>query len=86
MGNFVSYYGELYSDKPVDMLTLDRMIGNLTLKLDEKDLATLGAPISMNEVREVLGNVPRGKTPGPDSLHTRSTEHSRVSQPQLLPR
>ena len=33
MGNFVSYYGELYCDKPVDMLTLDRMIGNLTLRL-----------------------------------------------------
>ena len=64
MGNFVSYYGELYCDKPVDMPTLDRMIGNLTLKLDEEDVATLGAPISMNEVREVLGNVPRGKTPG----------------------
>ena len=44
------------------------MIGNLTLKLDEEDVATLGAPISMNEVREVLRNVPRGKTPGPDSL------------------
>ena len=34
MGNFVSYYGELYCDKPVDMPTLDRMIGNLTFKLD----------------------------------------------------
>ena len=50
IGNFVSYYRELYCDKPVDMPTLDRMIGNLTLKLDEKDVATLGAPINMNEV------------------------------------
>ena len=44
------------------------MIDNLTLKLDEEDAATLGAPISMNEVREVLAKVPRAKTPGPDSL------------------
>ena len=44
MGNFVSYYGELYCEKPVDMPTLDRMIGNLTLKLDEKDVAALGRP------------------------------------------
>ena len=44
------------------------MIGNLTLKLDEKDVATLGAPINMNKVREVLKKVPRGKTPGPDLL------------------
>ena len=41
----------------------DRMIGNLTLKLDEKDVATLRAPINMNAVREVLEKVPRGKTP-----------------------
>ena len=68
MGNFVSYYGELYCDKHVDMPTLDRMIGNLTLKLDEKDVATLGAPINMNEVQEVLKKVPKGKTPGPDLL------------------
>ena len=31
-------------------------------------MATLGAPINMNEVREVLKKIPRGKTPGPDSL------------------
>ena len=47
---------------------LDRMIDNLTLKLDEEDAATLGAPISMNEEREVLAKVPRAKTPGPDLL------------------
>ena len=68
MDNFVSYYGELYGDKPVNMPTLDRMIDNLTLKLDEADAAALGAPISMTEVREVLGKVPRAKTPGPDAL------------------
>ena len=68
MDNFVSYYGELYCDKPVNIPTLDRMIANLTLKLDEADAAALGAPISMNEVREVLGKVPRTKTPGPDAL------------------
>ena len=36
--------------------------------LDEIDAATLGTPITMNEVQEVLGKVPRAKTPGPDSL------------------
>ena len=65
MDNFGTYYGELYCDKPVNVHTLDRMIDNLTLKLDEADVA---APISMNEVQEVLGKVPRAKTPGPDSL------------------
>ena len=60
--------GELYCDKPVDIPTLDRMINNLTLKLDEVDAAALGAPINMEEVREVLGKVPKAKTPGPDLL------------------
>ena len=68
MDNFVTYYGELYCDKPVNVRTLDKMISNLTLKLDEVDAAALGAPISGNEVRKVLEKVPRAKTPGPDSL------------------
>ena len=34
MENFVTYYGELYYDKLVNIPTLDRMIDNLTLKLD----------------------------------------------------
>ena len=68
MDNFVTYYRELYCDKPVQIPILDRMIDNLTLKLDEIDAATLGTPITMNEVQEVLGKVPRAKTPGPDAL------------------
>ena len=44
MDNFVKYYWELYCDKPVNIHTLDRMIDNLTLKLDEEDAATLGHP------------------------------------------
>ena len=30
-------FRSLYCDKPVDVPTLDKMIGNLTLKLDEED-------------------------------------------------
>ena len=66
--NVVTYYGQLYCDKPVNMPTLDRMISNLTLKLDEEDVAALGAPINTNKVQEVLKKVPRAKTPGPDLL------------------
>ena len=54
MDNFVTYYGELYCNKPVHIPTLDRMINNLTLKLDEIDVATLGTPITMNEVLHPL--------------------------------
>ena len=60
--------GELYCDKPVHIPSLDRMIGNLTLTLDDVDAAALGTPIAVNEVREVLGKIPGAKTPGPDSL------------------
>ena len=44
MDNFVTYYGKLYCDKPVHIPTLDRMIDNLTLTLDEMDAAALGHP------------------------------------------
>ena len=50
MDNFATYYGELFCDNPVHIPTLDRMINNLTLKLDEIDAATLGTPITMNKV------------------------------------
>ena len=39
MDNFVTNYGELYCDKHVHIPTLDRMIDNLTLTLDEMDVA-----------------------------------------------
>ena len=68
MDNFVKYYRDLYCDKPINVHILDRMIDSLTLKLDEEVAATLGAPISVNEVREVLAKVPIAKTPGVDSL------------------
>ena len=32
------------------------------------DAATLGTPITMSEVQEVLGKVPKAKTPCPDLL------------------
>ena len=35
MGNFVSYYRELYCDKPVNMPTLDMMIGEPMKKNSE---------------------------------------------------
>ena len=50
MDNFVTYYREMYCNKPVQIPILDRMIDNLTLKLDEIDAATSGTPITMNEV------------------------------------
>ena len=71
MDNFVTYYRELYCNKLVQIPIIDRMIDNLTLNLDETDAATLGTPITMNKVREVLVKVPRAKTPGPDALLTR---------------
>ena len=43
MDNFVKYYGELYCNKPINVLILNRMIDSLTLKLDEEDAATLSA-------------------------------------------
>ena len=50
MDNFVTYYRELYCNKPVQIPILDRMIDNLTMNLDEIDTATLGTPITMNKV------------------------------------
>ena len=86
MDNFVNYYGELYCDKPVHIPTLDRMINNLTLKLDEEDTVALGAPISMSEVQEVLGKFPGPRLLAQTRCHTRSTGHYQAPQPWPSPR
>ena len=85
MDNFVTYYGELYCDKPVHIPTLDRMIDNLTLTLDEMDAAALGTPITMNEVREVLGKIPGQRLPAPTHSLTRSTGPYQALQRWQLP-
>ena len=64
---------------------LDRMIDNLTLKLDEIDAATLGTPITMNEVREVLRKVPRAKTPGPNAFTDGMADHHIRANTPMIP-
>ena len=50
-GPLESYTGGQKLQNFFNVPTLDRMIDILTLKLDEADVAALGAPVSMNEVR-----------------------------------
>ena len=63
---------------------LDRMIDNLTLKLDEIDAATLGTPITMNEVQEVLEKSPEPRPPALTLCHTSYTGPFRAPQQSPL--
>jgi len=66
--NFVEYYGELYKHKPICPKALDRLMGNLTLELNEEEVKELNAPIESKEMLKALVDTPKGKSPGTDRL------------------
>ena len=68
LNNFIKYYTELYKHKPVHYPTLDRLIGNLTLELDDLDKEALSKPISLKELKEAIVCAPNSKSPGTDTL------------------
>jgi hypothetical protein len=62
--NFVKYYTKLYEHKSVCPMALDKLITNLTLKLDDKEVERLEAPIKESKMLIVLVDTPKGKSPG----------------------
>jgi hypothetical protein len=64
--NFVDYYAKLYEHKEICPITLDKLIGNLTLLLDKSE--ALNAPIKKAEMLVALINTPKSKSPGTDKL------------------
>lgn len=68
LDNFTKYYTELYKHKPVHYPTLDRMIENLTLDIDELDKENLSKPITLGEIKKAIIGSPNNKSPGTDAL------------------
>jgi hypothetical protein len=66
--NFVEYYAKLYEHKGVCLMALAKLIANLTLNLDDKEVEKLEAPIKESEMLRALVDIPKGKSPGMDQL------------------
>jgi hypothetical protein len=66
--NFIDYYAKLYEHKEICPIALDKLIGNLTLSLDEEESEALNAPIKKAEMLVALINTPKGKSLGMDRL------------------
>jgi hypothetical protein len=47
-------------------MALDKLIANLTLNLDDKEVERLEAPIKESEMLRALVDTPKGKSPGTD--------------------
>jgi hypothetical protein len=66
--NFVNYYAKLYEHKAVCPLALNRLIANLILNLNDKDVKELEAPIKKGKILRALVVTPKGKSPGTNHL------------------
>jgi hypothetical protein len=66
--NFINYYAKLYEHKEICPIALDKLIGNLTLSLNEEESEALNVPIKKAEMLVALINTPKGKSPGMDKL------------------
>jgi hypothetical protein len=64
--NFVEDYTKLYEHIGVCPIAPDRLITNLTLNLDNKEVERLEAPIKESEMLRALADTPKGKSPGMD--------------------
>jgi hypothetical protein len=65
--NFVEYYAGLYKYKEI-CPSANKLIGNLTLQLEEEKEKALSIPISPKEMLRALVDTPNGKAPGTDRL------------------
>jgi hypothetical protein len=59
--NFVEYYAKLYEHKGVCPMALDKLIANLTLNLDNKEVERLEAPIKESKMLRALVDTPKGR-------------------------
>lgn len=66
--NFYKFYKDLYSEKEIDVPTLERMLEQVDLKLNRNLLRRLDKPASIKELEKAIAKLPPGKAAGPDGL------------------
>ena len=65
---FKDFYGDLYTEEPVDPLAADTLCENLDNVLELDDAALLEAPLTLQELETALQDMQNNKCPGSDGL------------------
>ena len=63
------YYEQLYSNKMDNLEEMDRFLEKFNLpRLNQEDIEIMNNPIISSEIEAVIKNLPKNKSPGPDSF------------------
>ncbi|CAG2241721.1 unnamed protein product [Mytilus edulis] len=60
------YYKHLFSCVSIDMHSVDELLNNVNVKIDDEDVEMCDDEISIEEIEKSLKGMKKGKTPGPD--------------------
>ncbi|CAC5415423.1 unnamed protein product [Mytilus coruscus] len=60
------YYKHLFSCVSIDMHSVDELLNNVNVKIDDGDVEMFDDEINIKEIEKSLKGMKKGKTPGPD--------------------
>ncbi|CAC5423453.1 unnamed protein product [Mytilus coruscus] len=62
------YYKHLFSCVSIDMHSVDELLNNVNVKIDDEDVEMCDDEINIEEIEKSLKGMKKGKTPGPDGI------------------
>ena len=63
------YYKQLYANKMDNLEKMDKFLEKQNLlRLNQEEIENINRPITSNENKTVIKNLPRNKNPGPDGF------------------
>ena len=63
------YYEQLYGNKMDNLKEMDRFLEKFSLpRLNQEEIEIMNNPITSTEIKAVIKNLPKNKSPGPDGF------------------
>ena len=76
------HYEQLYGNKMDNLEEMDRFLEKFNLpRLNQEEIEIMSKPTTRTEIEAVIKNLPKNKSPGPDSF----TEFYQTFREQLMP-